>query len=111
MDVSWSDRKLRRDASSDKAGTKAWGKDEWKIFKRRIASLEAAPTLSDLRGVPGRFHQLTGNRKGQFAIALWGQMRLVFEPSDEPIPTLYDGGIDETKVTAVRIREVVDYHD
>jgi proteic killer suppression protein len=34
----------------------------------------------------------------------------VFEPADEPVPTRDDGGLDWDRVTAVSIREVVDYH-
>lgn len=37
--------------------------------------------------------------------------RLIFESADEPIPTKSDGGIDWTKVTAVRILGVEDTHE
>ena len=111
MKTSWQDKKLERSAATDKAGTKAFGKDIWAALKRRIASLEAAPSLKDMRGVPGRFHPLSGDRKGQFALTVSANKRLVFEPDHDPVPTLDDGGIDESKVTAVSIVEVVDYHD
>lgn len=61
-------------------------------------------------GVPGRCHPLSSDRKGQFAIYLWGSYRLVFVPDHDPIPTLPDGGLDRTKVTQISIKEVVDYH-
>lgn len=73
--------------------------------------LRAAPTLADVRGTPGRLHPLSGDRRGQYALDLRGATRLVFEPNDEPLPELPAGGIDESSVTAVRIIEVVDYHD
>jgi proteic killer suppression protein len=44
-------------------------------------------------------------------MALWGANRLVFEPDHDPIPTLEDGGIDQSAVTRIKILEVVDYHD
>lgn len=80
------------------------------MLKRRLASLVAAPTLKDLDGVPGHFHELRGDRKGQFACALWASMRLVFVPDHDPVPTLPDGGIDRAQITAISITEVVDYH-
>jgi toxin HigB-1 len=70
-----------------------------------------APTLRAMEGAPGRCHALTGNRRGQFGMALWGANRLVFEPDHDPIPTLEDGGTDQSAVTRIRILEVVDYHD
>jgi proteic killer suppression protein len=64
-----------------------------------------------MRGTPGHFHPLAGNRGGQYALDLRGSTRLVFQPDHDPPPTLPSGGIDEAKVTAISILEVVDYHD
>ncbi len=80
-------------------------------MKRRIASLVAAPTLSAMEGVPGRCHQLRGDRTGEFAVHLWGPVRLIFVPEHNPVPLHDDGGIDRSRVTRIRITEVVDYHD
>lgn len=70
----------------------------------------AAPTLEQMEGVPGKCHQLTGDRAGQFALSLWGSCRLVFVPDHDPVPRLADGGIDRSRVTRIAIKEVVDYH-
>jgi proteic killer suppression protein len=67
--------------------------------------------LADVRGTPGRFHRLGANRAGQNALDLRGPARLIFEPDHDPLPELPAGGLDEAQVTAVRIVEVVDYHD
>jgi plasmid maintenance system killer protein len=109
--VSWADRKLAKECASDRAGARRFGAEQWAVVRRRLAVLRAAPTLAAVRRTPGRLHQLTGNRRVQYALDLRGPTRLVFEPGDEPLPELPAGGIDETKVTAVRIIEVVDYHD
>ncbi len=45
-----------------------------------------------------------------FAVTLWGGYRLVFEPDHDPVPRIFDGGIDRTKVTGILIKEVVNYH-
>ena len=41
---------------------------------------------------------------------LTGNMRLVFEAANDPVPTRDDGGLDWGSVTEVRILEVGDYH-
>src|SRR4051812_39357530 len=78
IDIAWSDRKLAKSCASDRNGQRRWGADHWKLLKRRLASLDAAPTLIDMEGVPGRCHQLHEDRRDQFAVALWGSYRLVF---------------------------------
>ncbi len=110
IDISWSDRKLEKSCASDKSGQRRWGADDWKLIKRRLASLIAAPTLKHMDGVPGRCHLLSADRNGQFAVHLSGAYRLVFEPEHDPVPLLADGGIDTSLVTRIVITEVVDYH-
>jgi toxin HigB-1 len=110
IDISWSDRKLEKSCASDKSGQRRWGADDWKLMKRRLASLIAAPTLKDMDGVPGRCHLLSADRNGRFALHLWGAYRLVFAPDHDPVPLLDDGGIDTSLVTRIVITEVVDYH-
>lgn len=109
--IDWSDEKLSKACASDRQGQRRWGADRWKLLKRRLAALEAAPTLLDMDGVPGRCHRLKADRRNQFAVCLWGSFRLLFVPDHDPMPTLDDGGIDRGRVTRVLILEVVDYHD
>lgn len=80
------------------------------MVKRRLAAITAAPTLKDLEGTPGRFHQLSADRRGEFSLDLSGPYRLVFEPDQNPIPLDGTGGIDRSLVTRVTIKEVVDHH-
>jgi proteic killer suppression protein len=110
IDINWFDRKLERTCSSDRLGQKSFGQARWRKLKVRLALLDAAPTLADLRAAPGHWHPLGADRAGQWSAALDGSYRLVFEPADEPLPTLPDGGLDPSRVTKVRIIEVVDYH-
>jgi toxin HigB-1 len=110
IDISWSDHKLQKTCASDRAGQRRWGADDWKLLRRRLLSLEVAPTLRDMEGVPGKCHPLRADRAGQFAVYLWGSYRLVFVPDHDPLPTLPDGGIDRSRVTKIVIEEVVDYH-
>jgi len=63
--------------------------------RRKLAMLEAAARLEDLRMPPGnRLEALKGNRAGQHSIRINDQWRLCF--------LWRDGGADEV--------EIVDYH-
>ena len=65
--------------------------------ERRLAILNAAPTLDTLRGLPGnRLEGLKGNRAGQFSIRINQQWRICFEWPD--------GQAGPSEV------EIVDYH-
>ena len=55
-------------------------------------------------------HLLTGRRGGQFGIDLIHAFRPIIIPNHDPIPISDDGGVDTTRVTAITILEVVDYH-
>lgn len=110
VEISWASRKLEKVCSDDRLGEKRWGTDNWRLLKRRLTGLLGAPTLADMHGVPGNCHQMIADRRGEFAISLWGSYRLIFEPDHDPVPTLGDGGIDQSRVVRIKIKEVVDYH-
>lgn len=94
---------------SDKELKKEFGQMADKI-KERLHQLEAAECLYDLKNLPGKWHDLTQNRKGQVAAHLTGNWRIIIEPADSPLPTLPDGGLDWKGVKKVRVLEVIDYH-
>jgi len=77
----------------------------------RMAVLKAANHLGLVPVErPVRRHQLSGNRKDEFAVDLVHPYRLVFRPNHDPIPRKDDGGIELEVVTAIEIVEIVDYH-
>jgi len=45
-----------------------------------------------------------------FAVDISANHRLVFRVDHEPIPRKKDGGIDLTKVTAIVVLKIEDYH-
>lgn len=110
IDVTWRDSKLGRDAADERRAQRRWGA-LWPMLRRRLAMLRGTPTLADLHNAPGNCHELGGNRAGQLAVRLTGNMRLVFTPNHEPSPTKPDGGLIWEDITKVKIEEVVDYHD
>lgn len=101
---------MERSLRTERAGERQWGADKWRLMKRRVDALMAAPTLLAMDGVPGQCHQLRADRAGEFAVYLWSPYRLVFVPDHDPIPRLHDGRVNRSLVTQIVITEVVDYH-
>jgi len=91
-----------------KAARKALGKRCADLLRRRLDDLRAAEDLQMMRLLPGRCHELKGDRSGQFAVDLEQPRRLVFVPLDGA--RREDGGIDWSSITAIEIIEIVDYH-
>ncbi|NJO51352.1 MAG: killer suppression protein [Leptolyngbyaceae cyanobacterium RM2_2_4] len=111
MDIVSKSSKFASECNNQRLLEKRHGKDRAKRIKRRLDDLRAADVLDDMRSVPGRCHELLHDRAGQLSLDLDHPYRLIFEPADEPIPTKLDGGLDWTKVTAVRILGVEDTHE
>ena len=82
-----------------------------KLIRRRLDDLRAAPNLETMRNLPGRCHELKGDRDFEISLDLDGPYRLILYPAHNPIPLKPDLGLDWKKVTAVLIKEVVDTHD
>jgi proteic killer suppression protein len=80
-------------------------------LKQRLDDIRAADNLSVLQILPGRYHALRADRLGEWACDLEQPYRLVFRPLGDPLPISKDGWLDTTKVIAVSILEVVDYHE
>lgn len=98
--------KLEKQLASEKELLKAFGKERAKTLIRRLGVLRNANSLADVPvDPPMRCHQLKGQRRGQFAVVLVANWRLVFEPDP-----LVRGHVNLAKVRSIRILEVVDYH-
>jgi proteic killer suppression protein len=110
MEILFTTAKLRRSCTEAKAMMKAHGPTRGKILRRRLDQLRAAPSLAVMRSLPGRCHELAGNRKGTLAIDLDGPFRLVFEPANDPVPRTAQGGLDWNGVSVIRVLGVEDYH-
>ena len=110
MDISFGDKKLKKYANDDKQGIKNLGQIRHKKYKARLDQLKASKTLEDVRHQPGNFHELKGDRKGEWACDLDQPYRLIFKPQEYPIPTSEDGNYLWLNILGVEILEIVDYH-
>lgn len=110
MNITFDKKNLAKYANNDRLAQKELGKRRAEVFKERLDDLMAASTLEDLRYLPGNFHELKSNRKGQWACDLDQPYRLVFEPHENPIPSNNDGQYLWIEIKGVAIIEIVNYH-
>lgn len=111
MEITFTDKKFEKLANDDRKRVKEFGKLRSDKIKTRLAQLRFATTLEDVRYLPGNYHELTGNRKGQWACDLDQPYRLVFTPHENPIPANEDGQYVWMEITGVEVIEVVNYHN
>ena len=109
MDITFETDRLARLMSSARDLRRRYGDIGAKKIRARLSQIEAADTLEDLRVMPGRCHELRGDRRGQLALEVHGGHRLVVEPV-APAPRREDGGLDWGRVEAVVVLGVHDYH-
>lgn len=110
MDIFFASVKFQEICNNQRLLIKTQGTDRAKRLRRRLDDLRAAKTLSDMRNLPGRCHELLGTRSGQLSLDLDHPYRLIFQPV-EPIPRKADGGLDWTRITAVIIIGIEDTHE
>lgn len=110
MDITFSDSKLRKYANTDKLAIKKLGHKRAKLYKQRLDDLMDASTLEDVRHLPGKYHELKRNRKGQWACHLDQPYRLIFKPHEHPIPINNSGQYLWIEIKGIEIVEITDYH-
>lgn len=111
MDITFASTDLQNLCNDTRIAKKKLGADCAKKLRNRLDDLATASTLAVCRTLPGRCHELKGDRAGQLAVDLHGGFRLLFRPDHDPKPTKADGGLDWNQVTRIRVEGVQDYHD
>lgn len=110
MEITFASTRVRKLCESERALQRAHGQACARKVMARLADIDAASSLADLRELPGHCHELAGDRTGQLGIELADGKRLAIEPAKDPIPQDPAGGLDWSQVDAVRIVEIVNYH-
>lgn len=112
MRINFKSGKFAKAANSESLSNRQWGAKRAAKIRQRLLELTAADTLADVsRLPPPRCHQLSENLDEQFAVDISANERLVFEVDHDPVPRKADGGIDLSKVLAVVVLRIEDYHD
>ena len=110
MDITFRTKKLAKICNDGKEASATLGPEQARRLRQRLDDLRAASSLQVMVSLPGRTHELKGDRKGELSIDLKHPYRLIFVPSANPVPTKNDGGLDWAAVHAVEILEIVDTH-
>jgi proteic killer suppression protein len=108
--IAFKDRKLQKILTNEGEIKKAYGPMAKRV-SQRMDQLQAAPNLASILSFPAlECHVLTGDRKGEWAISISGNYRLIFAIDHDPIPEKEDGSYDSILITDIRILETTDYH-
>lgn len=113
MDLTFATTRLRKEMNEAKAMSRTYGPLQTKRLQVVLTSLRAAGTLAIFAppySPPHRCHELTGNLKGILSMDLVHPYRLLFEVANRPAPQRQEGGLDWTKVTAIKIVKVENTH-
>lgn len=83
-----------------------------KKVNQRMKEFYASADLSVLKSLPGtEFHELSGARKGQYAVSVTGNWRIIFEKYSESSDLSKIKPESELKtITSIKIIEIIDYH-
>ncbi len=110
MKITFTDKKFEKLVNDDQKLVKELGMLRTKILRRRLTQLEDASNLEEIRNLPGNYHELSHNRKGQWACDLDQPNRLIFKPDESPIPINEHGQYIWIEIKAVEVIEVINYH-
>ena len=97
MELEYADNELERQCTDGRYMQRKLGAQRAKALRLRLDGLRRVDELGDLLFIAGKWEELKGDRAGQWSGRLTANWRLIIEP-------------DQTTITIVLIREIVDYH-
>jgi plasmid maintenance system killer protein len=110
MEVRFGNNKLAKKLENASAIKKSFGEMAKKV-SLRLDDIRAAPNLFVLKQLPqANCHALQGNRSKEWALAISGNHRMIFELDHDPIPLRADGSVDESLITSIVVTVTEDYH-
>lgn len=113
MNILFRTNRMEKTFNSEVLLQKEYGDEQSRVIARRMSVLRAATCLAEVPVTkPERRHELTGKKKGMFAVDLKPPFRLIFEPlcSAGELPKKEDGGLDLVKMDTIVVLAVEDYH-
>lgn len=108
MELFFATARLAKACSSDKEMRRQFGTVRARRLAVRLQQLRLADSLADLEGVAGRFHELTQDLDGQYAVDLDGPYRLLF--SAVGADGIRRAAVDRSADVAVVVEGIHDYH-
>lgn len=110
MEISFKDEKIQKVCNIKKEAIKKYGPETAKKLRQRLENLRAASNLEMMLSLPGRCHELKGERKKQLSLDLKHPLRLIFEAMGENLVKV-DGGLNWSLIKAIRILGIEDTHE
>ena len=110
MKITFTHKKLENLVNNDRKMLKEFGRNRAQKLSLRLTQLLDAESLEDVKFLPGNYHELKNERKGQWACDLDQPYRLVFTPHEDPIPTNRDGQYIWKEIKGVEVIEIINYH-
>lgn len=111
MEILFKNTKLEEICNNHQTAVRKWGDREATLLRKRLDEMRDSDTLAVLMKIPqARCHDLKGDRKGKFSVDLKHPYRLIFEPANDPLPELPNGGLDYSRITIVKILGKEDPH-
>jgi len=110
VEISYKSRSLEKRMTDPKELSKSFGQLARRV-NQRLNDLAGADNLAVMRTMPAaKCHELTGDRKGELAVVVSENFRMIFEPNHDPIPRKDDGGLNWEEITNIQINSIEDYH-
>ncbi len=110
MIITFANKKLKKYANNHKLAVQKLGPQRAAIFQRRLDDIAASESFADFKYLPGNFHQLREDRKGQWACDLDQPYRLIFIPAESPVHKNEAGVQSLIEIKGVEVIEIKDYH-
>ncbi len=109
MGISFNNPKLLRLAEDSKLMERKLGAACAKKFRIRLAALRSVDCVAQLSNMTGNWHELKGDRVGQWGADLDHPLRIIIRANQE-LARDASGGINWSKVHSVSVVEIADYH-
>jgi proteic killer suppression protein len=106
MEIIYGDKELKKCAMDKAYALKKMGRKRASYYVLRIAQIDGASNFENLRVLSGHYHELVGNRAGQWACDLDQPYRLIFKSTNE-------GSVAQivwAQEKFAKFLEIVDYH-
>ena len=105
MQLLFANSQIEKICTSPERAVRKYGARCAEILLRRLRQMREAKDVETLTRIPGHYHPLTTDRKGQWACRLQGGLRLVFVPG-----ACGEMVIKEITDPTLTILKIVDYH-
>ena len=106
MDILFEDKDLLKCATDRAYALKRLGQRRAQRYVDRLAQISEAANFETLRRLPGHYHDLVGDRAGQWACDLDQPYRLIFKSTNErPVAQIV-----WANERIAKMLEIVNYH-